>query len=179
MGNVSTITHNKGKFDLIYFAKFGDAIKIGYSTDPKARIIGLQVGAHEKLECLLVISGARTEERELHKKFKELNTGSTREWFYYKEPIKKFIEDNLHNDRRYEFDLLDTQSEFEGNEQLKRLRRLNHFTLEDVGKELQLTAQSIREREEREKYGCITINCLRETGASLGYKLEYRFVKNQ
>jgi hypothetical protein len=160
---------------MIYFARFIDAIKIGYTENPKTRISALQVGASEQLECMLLINGNRTDEHRLHEMFSELSTKSTGEWFYFKEPIANFIKVNLKNDRRYEFGLLEI--DFEGNEQLKRLRKYHKLTLHRMSKLLGITAVSLKEREEREFDGCITINCLKRTAKMLGYKLEYRFVK--
>lgn len=152
-----------------------DAVKIGYSTDPKARIVDLQVGAADKLECLLVMEGGRETERELHVKFKQLQTGSKNEWFYYKQPIIDYVNENLDKDRRYEFNLL--EHDFEGNEQIKRLRNLNGYTLAELGEIMQRTAQSVKEIQDREKDGTLTIKFFNKIADILGYKFEYRFVK--
>jgi DNA-binding XRE family transcriptional regulator len=160
---------------MIYFVRSIDAIKIGYSEDPKKRIAELQVGASEQLECLLVIDGNKDDERNLHERFGELSTKSTGEWFHIKQPIFDFIHDNAKNDRRYEFDLL--ALDFAGNEQLKRLRKQHNLTLKKMGILLGITSASVNDGEIREFDGTITINRLKRVAKSLGYRLEYRFVR--
>lgn len=63
---------------MIYFLKssLSDHIKIGYSQDPESRAKDLQVpGAR----ILAVVSGDRSVEAELHKRFAHLHVG--REWY--------------------------------------------------------------------------------------------------
>lgn len=63
----------------VYFASAGDAIKIGYSANPWARLNDLQNGSPQKFELLAVVAGTDADERSLHAEFKELRIHG--EWF--------------------------------------------------------------------------------------------------
>lgn len=66
---------------MIYFIQESDDgdIKIGYSDNPERRIRELQTGSPKQLNLLAVIEGEKSDETELHKLFKKLNTRG--EWF--------------------------------------------------------------------------------------------------
>lgn len=65
----------------IYFiqGEAGGPIKIGFATDVAARIRGLQTGHHQKLVCLVHVSGTMDDERLLHRDFAAHRTQG--EWF--------------------------------------------------------------------------------------------------
>jgi|SRR4030042_2396525 len=50
------------------------------------------------------------------------------------------------------------------------------MSLKQLGKRMNITAQSVKEIEEREKAGTISINVLRQFGASLTMKFVYGFI---
>jgi len=50
------------------------------------------------------------------------------------------------------------------------------MSLKQLGKRMNITAQSVKEIEEREKAGTISINVLRQFGASLNMKFVYGFI---
>jgi len=56
------------------------------------------------------------------------------------------------------------------------IRTALKMSMRQLGNKLNITAQSIKEIEEREENGAITIKSLREAGAVLGMKLVYGFV---
>ena len=56
------------------------------------------------------------------------------------------------------------------------IRTALKMSMRQLGNKLNITAQSIKEIEEREENGSITIRSLREAGAVLGMKLVYGFV---
>lgn len=64
----------KSRNGLIYFAQFGDRIKIGFSTDVTGRMKSIP---HDKV--LALIPGSFASERALHKKFDAIRI--TGEWF--------------------------------------------------------------------------------------------------
>ena len=68
----------------VYFILAGDRIKIGYSQDPRKRLLDMQVGSPVELTLLHVIScptrsHQRLVERQLHEKFAALRVHG--EWF--------------------------------------------------------------------------------------------------
>ena len=60
------------------------------------------------------------------------------------------------------------------------IRTALKMSLRQLGKRLNITAQSVKETEEREENGSITLKSLREAGAALDLKLVYGFIsKNE
>ena len=160
---------------MIYFLRSNNNIKIGYTEHPKDRIDAIQTSNPNSIECLLLISGGKDKELSLHQRFQKDRIRQNGEWFKYSQPIIDFINDNIKDDRRYEFGLL--SQEFQSNEQLRRLRLDEGYTLLSLASKLNITASSLSESEKREADGKITINKLKEIGATLGYILNYRFIK--
>ena len=74
---------------LVYFIQDRKRIKIGYSTNPKARMRDLTT--HSKLRLLATEPGGAQREAELHKMFAHLKTPVGREWFYFKAEILHYI----------------------------------------------------------------------------------------
>jgi hypothetical protein len=160
---------------MIYFVKQEDYVKIGYASNPAKRISSLQVNIPVKLVVLLIIDGGIKDEQLLHKKF--LNNAKRGEWFYISPEIEKFIQENLDHDRRYEFGF--ETDDFKGNEQLRRLKEETGMTFVDIGKLIGITSVSVKETLDREADGSITIKKMKRFAEALGFKMEYRFVKQE
>ena len=74
---------------LVYFMAEGDKIKIGHSVNPKQRARGLKT--HSPLKILLTLPGGAKRERQLHKQFSQFLIHGTKEWFWRRPEILKFI----------------------------------------------------------------------------------------
>lgn len=74
---------------MIYFIRSGDFVKIGYSIDPWGRMASLQTAHHQPLEMLAVMPGEKTDEREIHRRFR--NYRERGEWFRESWPLGQFI----------------------------------------------------------------------------------------
>lgn len=157
---------------MVYFLKAENRVKIGFAANPSKRIASIQTSSPFKLDVVLIIDGNFSTEQSVHKTFKEYRL--TGEWFEFVDPIKKFIEDNLDSDRRYECGF-DT-SDFQGNEQIRSHRKNLKLTLRELGERLGVTAQTVQDYQEGEKKGTISLNVIRNVAAAMGYRLEYRFV---
>ncbi len=158
---------------MIYFLKANDRIKIGYANDPSTRIPSIQTSSPFELEVLLIIDGTFSKERELHEKFLEFRKSG--EWFEFSEPIKKFVSSLSFEDRRYEFGFDDI--EFQGNEQIMKLRNRHKISLEALGSKINITKQGVYSFQQGEKDGTISINSMKKIAECLGYVFEYRFTK--
>ncbi len=158
---------------MIYFVQNLDNVKIGYTDNPRVRIYDLQVASPFPLSVLLIIDGGIERERFLHKKFKEYNVSG--EWFELNEHITNFIQQNMEFDRRYEFGFI--HHDFSGNEQIKRLRTDNKYTMKDLADKLGVTPQSVHAMQESEKNGTISLNLFKRIADVTGYVFEYRFIR--
>lgn len=75
---------------IIYFVAGGDdLIKIGHTTNLRARLRSLRTASPTELRVLLIIPGTRDNEQELHRKFSAHRVGG--EWFSACDAIKEFI----------------------------------------------------------------------------------------
>lgn len=72
---------------VVYFLRNGDRIKIGTTTDLRARVRRLSLRMDD---LALVIPGDRAVERKMHQTFRGLRVGNT-EWFRSAEPLTSFI----------------------------------------------------------------------------------------
>ena len=158
---------------MIYFLKANDRIKIGYSHDPSDRIPSIQTSSPYELEVLLIIETNQDEERELHARFRDLRRSG--EWFQFDEPIRNYIESNIHRDRKYEFGL-GPAADFEGNEQIRWLRSKHNILAEELARRLNVSQQAISAIELREKDGSVAIKNMQKIGDALGYEFQYRFL---
>ena len=148
-------------------------VKIGYSNNPHKRIEALKTSNPLELVMLLVIEGKHADEARLHKQFdKDHYRG---EWFFLSDTIKEYIQSvqKSNQDLRYELGLIDVADIYG---ELTRIRNNHSMPLRGVGELLGITAQSVREAEERERAGTITLNSLRQYGKALGYLLIYKFI---
>ncbi|MHC4951999.1 MAG: GIY-YIG nuclease family protein [Planctomycetota bacterium] len=158
---------------MIYFIATNDCVKIGYTDVPNGRFSQLQTSSPDKLEMLLLLSGDRETESDLHTLFRDLRLSG--EWFSLAEPIKKYIEDNREYDRRYEFNFV--SEDFDCNQQILRIRKQEHLTGAELGKRLGVNRQRISRIEKDEARGRVTLNTLKKCATALGYELEYRLIK--
>lgn len=77
----------------VYFIQSGDFVKIGVSSNVKARLQTLQTAHFRKLKILHVIACCDSGiiEKALHQHFKKFMTESKNEWFYFDADLKEFI----------------------------------------------------------------------------------------
>lgn len=141
---------------MIYFLKANDKVKIGYADDPSKRIPEIQTSNPFELEVFLIIDGNYDKESELHKRFQKHRTSG--EWFELEEPIQSFIKENLELDRKYEFGFI--IEDFAGNEQILRIRKRYKLSLKALAEKLNITSPSLKEIQDREKTGSLTIKKL-------------------
>ncbi len=158
---------------MIYFVKAGDRVKIGYTDTPFKRISSLRTSSPYELEVLLIIEGFYDKEYELHQMFLEFRING--EWFEYSAVIQDFVIDNLKLDRRYEFGFI--KDDFKDYEQVLRLRKSQNLSLKGLGEKLGITAQGVKRIQDREQTRAISLKTLEKVATAMGYKLEYRFVK--
>jgi hypothetical protein len=159
---------------MIYFIKQIDdnIVKIGYTDNIVHRLMTLQTANGHPLEIILLIEGDYIKESEIHVLFSAYR--SKNEWYFLNDEIKSFIDSQKNNDLRFE---LITDNYINYNVQTKFIRNQLKLTLREVGLKLGITPQSVKEMEEREENGTITLNTLQNYANVLGYKLEYRIVK--
>ena len=75
----------------LYFAVCGDAIKIGVSIDPEARLQTLQTGTPGPLRLIATLPKMGSRESECHQRLSHLALGG--EWFRYTEEIDQLIKE--------------------------------------------------------------------------------------
>lgn len=85
----SRIETSPKKSGHIYFASAGSYIKIGFATNVKKRIAGLQTGHHKKLSILRVERGTPEDEAKFHKRFGKLRTRG--EWFRREGDLAEYL----------------------------------------------------------------------------------------
>lgn len=80
---------------MIYFIQnqTSRAIKIGFSSNPVARLAQLQTGCADRLEMLGCIAGDVHRERSLHARLARHRLGG--EWFLGNEEVVRFVHDTL------------------------------------------------------------------------------------
>lgn len=160
---------------MIYFIRQNEQVKIGVTDNIKNRLSELQVGSPYKLSVMLLIDGDYKDEVELHRIFKDHRIRG--EWYWLNEDIKEYIISMYNKDLRYEHGLLDPDG-IDPNIQTKFIRNKHALTLREVGIKMNITPQSVREVENREFRGTVSINVLRRYAEALGYELQYKFIKN-
>lgn len=158
---------------MIYFVQCEGMVKIGYSNNPYKRIQALKTSNPLELVMLLVIEGKQSDEAKIHKQFEKDHFRG--EWFFLSDTIKNYIQSvqKSNQDLRYELGLMGAADVYG---ELTRIRNNHAMPLRGVGDLLGITAQSVREAEERERAGTITLNSLRQYGKALGYVLIYKFI---
>lgn len=73
----------------VYFIQGGDFIKIGFSTNPMARLRGLRTACPFDLKLLADIPGSKDDELQIHRMFADLHVRG--EWFRNDARILAFI----------------------------------------------------------------------------------------
>jgi len=66
-----------GKY--VYFLRCGDAVKIGYTTNPSGRLESLKTGLPTPIDAFVLVAGTEADERALHREFHQLRVHG--EWF--------------------------------------------------------------------------------------------------
>ena len=159
---------------MVYFIRQGEFIKIGFTESPLNRLSQLQTANPNNLEVLLIIDGDRELEVKYHELFKEhIYRG---EWFFDCPEIQKHISINMQDDLRPFYGLA-TSSIDPSKQKLKGLRIERNMSLEDVGGLMDVSKQSVREAENREQDGSITLKTMERYANALGYELHYEFSK--
>jgi|GEM_PF-1967067 len=156
---------------MIYFVRANNRVKIGYADDPSSRIPSIQTSSPYKLEVLLIIEGTYEIEHKIHKRFQEYRIIG--EWFEYGPRLEAYLLNNQAKDRKFEFGFI--IGDFSDSEQVLRLRKRHNLTLAELGEKLKVTGQSVKEIQNREKSGSVSIHIMRTVAEALGYKFEYRF----
>lgn len=75
---------------ITYFIRAGDSIKIGFASNLKRRLGGLQSSHHEPLEVLAAVSAADVDEYQTHQRFAHLRIRG--EWFRSEPELLSYIE---------------------------------------------------------------------------------------
>lgn len=78
--------HREGKQGYVYCISDGEYVKVGYSTNPEARVPELQTGNARTLTLLGAIPGTVSDEKALHIKYIKNNV--LQEWF---EPVSDLL----------------------------------------------------------------------------------------
>jgi len=74
----------------LYFLKSGNAVKIGYSTNPRGRLHSLQTGCSEPAFFAKIIPGRRADEARFHKRYAEYRLRG--EWFDLRGSLARYLE---------------------------------------------------------------------------------------
>ena len=156
---------------MIYFIRTDGFAKIGCTRNIKSRLSELQVSNPHDLNVMGLFHGGFKKEEELHKLFADDRVRG--EWYYLSDEIKEYVKSQYDKDLRYDEGLSD---EIDPAVQTTFIRSLHSLALREVGEKLDITPQSVREIENRELHGTISMNVLRKYGDVLGYKLVYRFI---
>lgn len=159
---------------MVYFIKQNQFIKIGFTENPLKRFSQLQTANPIKLEVLLIIDGDKGLEAKYHNLFKD--HAHRGEWFYDCSHIQEHIGLNMQDDLRPFYGLA-VSSVDPSKQKLKRIRIERNMSLEDVGSLMDVSKQSVREAENREQDGSITLKTMERYANALGYELHYEFSK--
>ena len=100
--NVRRLQRQRDIGKLVYFAICEGFCKIGYSSEPRKRVLGIQSNCPFEVRLLVAIVGGRTKERELHERFKDYK--SRGEWFRFEGELQEFVEDLIREGNRRKAD---------------------------------------------------------------------------
>ena len=160
---------------MIYFIQHENYVKIGYTLEPKRRVIEIQVSMPTELKVLLIIEGNKKLEKELHSLFVSLKTRG--EWFLLDGVIEEYIELNREIDLRYEYGFgVPVTNELMP---IRRHRIDCGLTLKQLGSLMGITKQGVKGLEQSANKGTIRLNSMSEVAKATGYKFEFRFVKGE
>ena len=157
---------------MIYLvAHLDQFVKIGFTKNINKRLSQLQVSSPVKLEVLHLIEGNVSLEKELHRKFKEFRTSG--EWFNYDSSILEYFIDKKCLLWEYGFT---AEEKIPVIGLIKHERLSKNMSLDSLGQMYGCTAQSIKEIEQREMQGKLTLGILYKMAKLFNKKFEYRFV---
>jgi DNA-binding XRE family transcriptional regulator len=159
---------------MVYFIRQGEFIKIGFTESPLKRLSQLQTANPTNLEVLLIIDGERDLEAKYHELFKD--HAHRGEWFFDCPHIQEHISINMQDDLRPFYGLAASSID-PSNQKLKRLRIERNMSLEQLGDLMDVSKQSVKEAEDRERDGSITLKTMERYANALGYELHYEFSK--
>lgn len=74
----------------VYFMKAGNVVKIGFTTNPRARLHSLQTGCADPAIIVKIVEGTRRKERYFHKRFEIYRLKG--EWFDLRGMLAKYLE---------------------------------------------------------------------------------------
>jgi DNA-binding XRE family transcriptional regulator len=154
---------------MLYFIQQDQFIKIGYTRDIKSRLSSLQVSSPIKLKVLALMDGTISDEEKMHKMFKHLSVNG--EWFQYCDELIKFIE-TIDKDLLWFHGFIDHPTNPIG--LIKKCRLERNLAMSDLGKMLGVSKQAIRDMEQREITGSITVKALSKALETMNYKLGIR-----
>lgn len=77
----------------VYFFRAGNAVKIGFSINPRARAKTLQTASAERAFMAKLVEGPPRREREFHKRFAEYRIGG--EWFDLRGRLAEYLEQHV------------------------------------------------------------------------------------
>lgn len=77
-------------------------VKIGYSREPIKRVKAHRASNAGEIVCLGVIYGSKNLEGYIHDDLQFYRTAGKKEWFYYTENVKKYIDMIIKNVKNYE-----------------------------------------------------------------------------
>lgn len=156
---------------MIYFIKYEDYIKIGYSKDPSNRIQNIQTGLPGPIEVLCITKGNFKKENLLHRKFSRFK--SRGEWFRSCDELNSYI--NTLDDEKVTHGY---GGDFEKiTMPVRRMYIDSGLTHEDAAIKIGLTKGGIQKMLERATQGRITIYSFMKLASAFGYKFEYRLKK--
>ena len=159
---------------MVYFIRQGEFIKIGFTESPLNRLSQLQTANPTNLEVLLIIDGERDLEAKYHELFKD--HAHRGEWFFDCPHIQEHISINMQDDLRPFYGLAASSID-PSKQKLKGLRIERNMSLKQVGDLMDVSKQSVREAEDRERDGSITLKTMERYANALGYELHYEFSK--
>tara|TARA_R110000772_G_scaffold238624_1_gene350604 strand:- start:123 stop:596 length:474 start_codon:yes stop_codon:yes gene_type:complete len=157
---------------MIYLvAHLDQFVKIGFTKNINKRLIQLQISSPVKLEVLHLIEGNVSLEKELHQKFKDFRVSG--EWFNYDSSILEYFIDKKCLLWEYGFT---AEEKIPVIGLIKYERLSKNMSLNTLGEMYGCTAQSIKEIEQREMQGRLTLGILYKIAKLFNKKFEYRFV---
>ena len=157
---------------MIYLvAHLDQFVKIGFTKNINKRLSQLQTSSPVKLEVLHLIEGNVGLEKELHQKFKHYRTSG--EWFNYDSSILEYFQDKKCLLWEYGFT---AQEKIPVIGLIKYERLSRNMSLDTLAQMYGCTAQSIKEIEQREMQGSLTLGRLYKVAKLFNKKFEYRFV---
>ena len=157
---------------MVYFLRFQNYVKIGKTNNIYKRMSSLQTNIPFKLDCVLLLNGGYSKEKELHDLFVDYRVSG--EWYEYS-CVKSFIDSAIENgeDIRWREGLTDKQKP--DVHMVRRARIDSGMTRDQMAERMGVTKGAIQKMEERALGENITLRVLRKMADALGCEFEYRF----